>query len=380
MRVAAYLADQNPHRDRSLGISRYSETLLRALRAQGDAITVIRSRSSLAFADAEQVCLPLASDRTLSRLLVDQLHGLWPAAARLSADVWLYPKGFLPWLAPLPSATVAVVQDVILQHYADRYPGYMSAANNRYFLFALEHTLRRATAIMTISHHARAQIEAFCARRGVRPPSIEVVYSASDFGAAPPIVGEAPFDPAGKRERVVHLASPAPHKRTAWLLSAWQALQSRGRALPELLLLGSVPNAALGLLERCRGVVTRPIAPDAELRELLATARALLMPSEIEGFGLPVLEAYVLGTPGVYQAETAVDEYMSKVSSVGRFVRDDVDSFEAALDAVLSLSSAEVQATAAALHQRYNPERLGREAHALLARVTGTDPDANLPR
>ena len=51
----------------------------------------------------------------------------------------------------------------------------------------------------------------------------------------------------------------------------------------------------------------------------------LLLPSEIEGFGLPALEAYYLSTPVVYVRGTAVEEILGE-RSPGGFVLESADS------------------------------------------------------
>lgn len=55
------------------------------------------------------------------------------------------------------------------------------------------------------------------------------------------------------------------------------------------------------LLDRCEDlkgfVIERPNCHDAELATWLHHAQALLFPSFIEGFGMPIVEALMLGTP-----------------------------------------------------------------------------------
>ena len=51
------------------------------------------------------------------------------------------------------------------------------------------------------------------------------------------------------------------------------------------------------LAGECPKIVKRPFLEDSALLSAYLKARALILPSEIEGFGLPALEAYYLGTP-----------------------------------------------------------------------------------
>ncbi len=85
---------------------------------------------------------------------------------------------------------------------------------------------------------------------------------------------------------------------------AWKAEQ-------ELKLLGET-DSVYGSLERRRGarkrVVQLPYAPFPLLVSLIRGARAALFPSLYEGFGLPVLEAMLLGTPVICSNTSSLPE------------------------------------------------------------------------
>jgi glycosyltransferase involved in cell wall biosynthesis len=89
------------------------------------------------------------------------------------------------------------------------------------------------------------------------------------------------------------------------LLNVWRELVGqRGLHAPKLVIVGSPGWGAervLGAVERCRALHDRVILArglsSPALRRLIAHAKALLMPSFAEGFGLPIIEALAVGTP-----------------------------------------------------------------------------------
>jgi glycosyltransferase involved in cell wall biosynthesis len=96
-----------------------------------------------------------------------------------------------------------------------------------------------------------------------------------------------------------------PRKNHLTILNVWRELLARlGQAAPRLILVGErgwENENILDLLERCRPLrghvlevagLTTPA-----FKRLLKGARALLMPSFAEGYGLPVAEALAVGTP-----------------------------------------------------------------------------------
>lgn len=93
------------------------------------------------------------------------------------------------------------------------------------------------------------------------------------------------------------IATIEKRKNHAMLLEAWRRL---GPDAPRLVLVGRRSfgaTEALRLLPSLPMVEERGHCTDAELAGLVAGAHALLLPSQAEGFGIPVAEALAAGTP-----------------------------------------------------------------------------------
>lgn len=151
------------------------------------------------------------------------------------------------------------------------------------------------------SQHTLDTLRRFCSDAGLSFPPAVVAPLASSLpqiepGARP--MAQPYFVVVGTIER---------RKNHGVLLQVWRGLIERhGDAAPRLVVIGQRGwgcEAMSGLLDespRMRGfVVERGDCSDRELVTYLRHAQALLFPSFVEGYGLPLAEALALGVPVV---------------------------------------------------------------------------------
>jgi glycosyltransferase involved in cell wall biosynthesis len=354
-----YLADQNPHRDRSRGITAYTRGLIAGLLASGVEITVLTSRSSYKVeGDVRHLSLPFRTNHLVGRMAADFIHPLWIPPLPLVH----YPKGFLPGLRPKSALLCGTVHDLILQHYIDHYPASRSRVAFSYWLQVLKRSLPRFDFIVTVSEFSATAIREFCFRHRLVCPPIRVTWEGCRWE------GE-PLRRVEKRACLLHLGSREPHKRTATLIEYWRAL-----AIPDLKLVvvGSVTEEVQRSIWESTAIELLPALPEDKLKTLLSESRALLLPSEVEGFGLPALEAYALGTPVVYVRGTAVEELLG-ASTPGGFDLAAPDSLRWAIESVLKLSAAEIVVTRLRLLQRYSWSECVRKTMASYGEFLGAE-------
>ena len=103
-------------------------------------------------------------------------------------------------------------------------------------------------------------------------------------------------------------------KNLGVVLDAYEQPAARTHRLPPLVVAGGIGPGGDAWLERMRraplsaSVSYRGYVPDADREALFAGARAVVLPSWDEGFGLPALEAMAAGIPVVVSNRGALPE------------------------------------------------------------------------
>ena len=177
----------------------------------------------------------------------------------------------------------------------------------------MENVLASASGIIGNSRATIDDIASFAAGRGAQMPPAVAAWIAGP--AVPAKVVPRQFD----RPHFIVVGTIEARKNHALLLHVWQRLAAgRGDEMPLLVIVGQrgwEADQAIALLDRAPDLKGHVIelgkADDTELASLIAGARALLMPSFAEGFGLPVAEALELGTP-VIASDLAVFREFAK--------------------------------------------------------------------
>ncbi|MGI9116036.1 MAG: glycosyltransferase [Gaiellales bacterium] len=176
-------------------------------------------------------------------------------------------------------------------------------------------SIRRATRVVTVSEHARADV--LRSAPGLDPRHVIAIPNGVS-----PVYAPDPTAPERVRSTwglepgyVLFIGALQPRKNLLRLLEAYARVRDGRDAMPPLVLAGDAKQdaaeldariAALGLGDAVRRIGY--VQGEPALRDLYAAAGVFAFPSLYEGFGLPVAEAMATGTPVLTSDATALPE------------------------------------------------------------------------
>jgi glycosyltransferase involved in cell wall biosynthesis len=163
-------------------------------------------------------------------------------------------------------------------------------------------SVSRAELVLTVSQYSRSEI-----LRAFPHANVRVI---------PCTIPETWFEPAvieARENFLLMVTSSAPHKNAAGAIAGYveYARLAGGSAVPLRIvgLSGESDSYRRVLHSGVADLVSfMPFLPEAELRNLYRTAKAVIVPSFAEGFGIPLLEGMATGTPVLTSNVTSLPE------------------------------------------------------------------------
>jgi glycosyltransferase involved in cell wall biosynthesis len=359
VRYGLYLADLRPAQNDSRGTINYAVGLASALPP------LLGPSEELYFLANPEVWAevhPMATEQTpvvdivraprgiASRLALDHVRSIqWALRRRLA--VLHFPKGHLPVWIPDRLATIATVHDDIAVRYArNEFGAGGRSAKSLYFARSVTHAVAAADRVLTVSAFSAARLARLAP---VDPMKLIVTYEATTLPALP-FVALSDRDPT-----ILILGSRFPHKRTGQVLEWSQrfAKSSVGGALRVVVTGQLDPDTEQACADMGIHWV-RGLLSSVQLARLVARSRALVFGSAYEGFGLPPVEAYSLGTPATYQRVGAMAEVLAGFP--GGYEEPRYDRFAQALAEVIALDDEALLALQARMCQRFRWSEVAR--------------------
>ena len=239
---------------------------------------------------------------------------------------------------------VVTIHDLI--HLTD--PSFRRTFAAQFYARPMFHLVaRRADYIIANSEFTKQQI---VERLAVSPSKVSVAYLGVSERFRPRDHNEAFLRAASlmgvSRPYILFVGNLKPHKNLKTLLRAFAQTCAHSDFDLQLAILGDdrkwkpglvSESTSLGLAER---VIFGSHVPYDDLPWVYAAAEILVMPSLIEGFGLPVLEAMACGTPVVCSRAASLPEVAGDAAEY--FEPTSVDDLAMAIERVLRSSQFQV--------------------------------------
>jgi glycosyltransferase involved in cell wall biosynthesis len=276
------------------------------------------------------------------------LSDIWRMSYALSAaefDLLLFPSiySYVPTLGR--ARKLVMVHDVI----AETYPELTVPRLSSRLFWKAKVALGRmqADALITVSEYSRAAI---VQRFGVNPERVLVVGEAADgvfrrveCPTPGPRLRAAGID--GSQRMIVYLGGFSPHKNLTTLVTAFARIAAQAEFADVKLVMvgdhsgdafhtyfGTIATLVDSLKLRHRVIFTGYLE-DEDVVVLLNLATVLTLPSLMEGFGLPAVEAAACGCPVIATKASPLQELLG---AGGLYVNPCVPEVLAALETVLS--------------------------------------------
>ncbi len=214
-------------------------------------------------------------------------------------DIWHCPHYNVPFVKK--GRLVVTVHDLIHLVYRGQF---FSMLQGWYAQKNFEWVRDKADAVIAVSHHTKKDLVKWV---GMDPEKITVIHEgvAPDFR---PILDAQILEILQKKYRlankfVMHVGNIKPHKNVGQLVRVFRELRSKNLIQEDLLLVGRIDKKWIkrdkDLTAACSDPCIRFMGevPMEDLPGLYNLARAAVLPSLYEGFGLTALEAMACGVP-----------------------------------------------------------------------------------
>ena len=206
---------------------------------------------------------------------------------------------FFRWLAKRPDLQkIFFIHDLLPLDYPEFWPD----GHEERFLKRVSCALAHGTAFLTSSIYVRDRLHSELVHHGRRVvpifsrPLLPTTLIGDDKTIADGELDEIPY--------FLAIGTVEPRKNHLLLLNIWREFVASGRPVPKLILVGKrgwMNGQILSQLDQAKGlgphVAEVSGLANPSLKHLIQHARAVLVPSFAEGFGLPAVDALAVGTP-----------------------------------------------------------------------------------
>jgi glycosyltransferase involved in cell wall biosynthesis len=227
---------------------------------------------------------------------------------KLKIDLFLSPDGYLSLRSKVPS--LAIFHDLNFEHHPLDYP-YLE---RKYYQYFFPEFAKKADRIATVSEYSKNDI---IEKYHIKKEKIDVVYCA-----ARPVFKSIRPDEKEKVKQIfsegndffIYVGSIQPRKNLSVLIKAFDLYKKKTSSKDKLLLAGALKWNSSELRDAYKSsafkqdILFTGRLKSEDLAKVTASAKALMLISKLEGFGIPILEAYFCDVPVITSNVTSMPE------------------------------------------------------------------------
>jgi glycosyltransferase involved in cell wall biosynthesis len=255
---------------------------------------------------------------------------------RLGIDTMIFTANVGCICCPCPG--ILVVHDMIRHYCAEKLPGQTSFVKDKLFPCLINASIRATTKIVAISQFTKNDI---ILRLGIPADKIEVVYNGIDEKLKDDSLGKADSSILKNIDKpyVLFVGYHYPYKNLVRLVRAFALMNDSNDSSYQLIIVGREESGTPALMHELKTLNRNDIlvlgaVSSSELATLYGKASLFVLPSLIEGFGLPLLEAMAYGVPIAASDAASIPEVVGDAAVL--FDPEDEKSIAFAMERVLS--------------------------------------------
>lgn len=230
-------------------------------------------------------------------------------------DIFISPDGYLSLKTNIKQ--IAVIHDLNFEHYPKELP----FLTRKYYRYFFPKYAKKANQIVTVSNFSKKDI---INKYNINENKIDVVYNGVNT-IFKPITDELKEKTKLKyshgNEYFLYVGALNPRKNIVNLIKAFE-LYKQKNSTTKLLIVGKkmhLSSKMKKVLSACKGnndVLFFSDLNTTSIHQLMASAKALLLVSKFEGFGIPIIEAMACKTPVITSNVTSMPEVAKEFATL----------------------------------------------------------------
>lgn len=235
-------------------------------------------------------------------------HKIPEVINKIQPDIFLSPDGYISLKSDIK--TLAVIHDINFFHYPKDMPLSSSLFYNYYFPRYAE----KATRLATVSEYSKHDIHK---HYGIPTEKIDVLYNGYNLAYKPIAKNKKrriKREFTGGNDYFIFVGSLLPRKNIENMLLAYQNFIDNSNKLVDFIIVGEKLFMTKEIRKTWENMKNKDnvhfVGRQASetISKLVASAIALVLVSKLEGFGIPVIEAYACRTPAIVSNVSSLPE------------------------------------------------------------------------